>query len=127
MKKIFLIITATLISLTAYADTSTVCADIEKSIDGSLKIIASVKYEDIFDDSAPRETLRAINIGNEWQKINIYINLMAQNKCPAIADATNYSVYMIPALSCATARLKQDDRTKQPIECKMEDWLKTKK
>lgn len=73
-----------------------VCEDLSASIDRSLGLI-QINEKSLSDFYFTRETpkieqlMDKVAIGNEWQQININIQLMAQNKCPPRAEATNYN------------------------------------
>jgi len=123
MKIIIPALTAILIMATTSAGATT-CADLEKSVDWSTKLIASEISEGIGDDSAPRATLKEIRISNEWKKIDISINLMAQNKCSPLAYTPNPANYLTAALNCSMARTKGENDT---IVCNKQEWNSIKK
>lgn len=86
------IVLITGISTTAQAG---VCEDLSGVVERSLKIVSMTKMDLIAalgrGDSEISKLTSEITIGNEWQRININVQLMAQNKCTPLADATNYS------------------------------------
>ena len=73
-----------------------VCEDLSASIDRSLGVIQindKTLSDAFFNRDKPNieQLMTTVAMGNEWQRINISVQLMAQNKCPPRAEATNYS------------------------------------
>src|SRR5688572_14824759 len=88
-------------------------------IDSSLKTIATERMDGFGDNSAPRATLRAIQVNNELLLISANVQLMALNKCPPLAEPITGYEYVAGAISCATARLKG---VTKPPECERDKW-----
>jgi hypothetical protein len=96
MKKLIAPIYIILFAFTGFATSAqaAVCDDLSESINRNLKAIAQINLNLIADlgreNSQMSQLMEQVQIGNEWQRVNISVQLMAQNKCPPLADATNY-------------------------------------
>ncbi len=96
MKK--LIVLAIVFTGLATAARADVCEDLSSSVERSLKVVALLNKLSISlagrGNSSIEQVENKISIGNEWQRININIQLMAQNKCTPLTDATSYSRFI---------------------------------
>lgn len=119
MKNLILAIAITFSASTIFSQT--LCEECEKSIDHSLKLIASYYADGIADDSAPRETSRQLKMNNEYFKIMINLQLMESNNCKPINHTLNYTKYLKDAIECATQKLMGNYDSP---ECDINSWGK---
>lgn len=82
------------------------CKTFQEAIENSLKLIAVSKAESIGDNSAPRATLRALEIANELTLVTANLTLMSNQRCPLPAEPIRTGKYLLNALKCSTERLK---------------------
>ena len=106
MRKQILIVAACLLAGTAVPVSAVECDGFLKSIDTSLKLIAMSRAEAIGDNSAPRATLRTLEIANELQLISINVSLMTSNRCTLPSEPIHTGKYLLNALKCSTERIK---------------------
>jgi hypothetical protein len=73
------------------------------------------------DNSAPRETLRRLEMQLDQQREQMQIEMMIAERCPSLPmDLRQGFQYLSPALKCTTARLKNDSAATQL--CMMSEW-----
>jgi hypothetical protein len=104
-------------STSAFAQSA--CDALQKAIESEIKEAALSSANGLGDNSAPRATMRQIEIANNLSIIQANIALMAQNKCPPRTAPINPGVYLSEALSCSLAILKSE---KDPPACDKSTW-----
>lgn len=100
------------------------CMQFTNAIESSQKYIAQIQWGDgLFDSSAPRATMRELQMNNQLQLISMNLSLMTQHKCPAIERPVNMgSAYISAAIECG-GKMKQSVGSRElPVECKRENW-----
>jgi hypothetical protein len=92
--------------------------------------MSALTVQGLFDNSAPRETLRQQQIGNDYQAIAINLSLAAQAHCASRRVAIVANAYISPALECEHVRTQAETNamrgattppTVQP-ECDRSKW-----
>lgn len=96
-----------------------VCESLSTELDYGNKQIAMSKSEGFGDNSAPRATMRKMDINNQLQINSMTLMLMIQQKCtmPKSADTSVY--YFTEAMKCGTARIRG---SADAPECDMSKW-----
>lgn len=84
-----------------------------------MKEMSYVLAQGSMDDSAVRETVRAIRINNCLQLINIHLKLLECNKCKPFDRPIFEAAYMMDAMSCI---LEEKMGKKDCEACKREKW-----
>jgi hypothetical protein len=74
-------------------------------IDGE-KELAYISVDGVGDNSAPRETVRAVNSSVEMSRIQANITLMAAQQCPLPNQPVDINAYGLAALDCKIANTK---------------------
>lgn len=95
------------------------CETLSAAVDDQIKKAASTFAEGITDNSAPRATMRELQIANSLSLVRINLDLMVQNKCPARKSPVDPMIYLSDALACEVALQKGD---KEPAACKRDTW-----
>jgi len=83
------------------------------------KELAGINAEGVADNSAPRATMRAIQVSNELSKAQILIALLTANKCPLPKRAPSHLNYSLDALKCATEIMNGNFKSDV---CKRQNW-----
>ena len=107
-----------LLARPAFAQTSP-CETLSAAVEDQIKKAASTFAEGITDNSAPRATMRELQIANSLSLARINLDLMVQNKCPPRKSPVDPMVYLNDALACELALQKGD---KDPAACKRDTW-----
>lgn len=102
----------------AIAQTSP-CDALNSTVEDQIKKAASTVADGITDNSAPRATMRELQIANSLSLIRINLDLMAQNKCPSRKIPVDPMIYLGEALDCELALRKGEN---DPVACKRESW-----
>lgn len=87
-----------LIMLNSVSFASDLCSSLKSSIDLAMRNAAKVGRPN-FDNSAPRETLRQMQLNNWYLKINNMLKIMEINKC-TMKETVDENVYSEAALKC---------------------------
>jgi hypothetical protein len=80
-----------------------VCEQAHRGIVGAEQSWASRQAEGSGDNSAPRATLRELQILKELQLIAIYMEILRSNSCPPLKRLPSYANWFIDALQCEVA------------------------
>src|SRR5665213_75154 len=91
----------------AKSGASNQCRTLASAIDGSVKEMSQLYADRLNDNSAPRETMRATQIASQQSEIQNHILLMAANRCAPYARSISQSTYLVPALGCVLAKVKE--------------------
>ena len=83
------------------------------------KELAGINAEGIADNSAPRATMRAIQISNQLSNAQMILTLMSANKCPLPKRAPSSINYALDATKCATEVLRGNYSSDM---CKRANW-----
>lgn len=97
------------------------CAVLQADLTRFEQNLAENYAESVGDNSAPRATLRAIEDQNELIQAQITIDLMRDHRCPMPARAPSMAAYLLPAIECATARLRAPGQREVPA-CDRTTW-----
>lgn len=97
------------------------CARLSTDYVGFSKDLAANNAEAIGDNSAPRATLRAMEDSNTLARAKMTLDLMRDNRCTLPKAAPDDITYLLPALTCATDRLKARG-TETPPSCDRSSW-----
>jgi hypothetical protein len=112
-----------LLPATSGAAVSPACQQVFDSIDTELRRVAITAYIDMFDDSAPRETMRQMKINNSLLIILALQNAAREMACPVKSVSISQSEYMSDALRCTTDRAS--GKTDSPA-CDFRTWARHK-
>jgi len=82
------------------------CTVLAKSIDETVKDMSAVEADGLVDDSAPRATMRAADIGSKQTEIQNNILLMQANHCSPYSLPLSPRAYLLSAITCNTAMMK---------------------
>lgn len=102
------------------------CKQFVEAIDATLKLAASDYSEGFLDNSAPRETNRQLRLALAMSQINANIQLMSENKCPAISEPIDVAVYFAAAIECKGKLIGWREGMQRPAECAVAGWKKPK-
>lgn len=108
-------------SAAAAPSTAAVCASLATSYDDASKTLAANYAEGVGDNSAPRAALRATEDANSLAQAHMTLDLMRDFRCPMPKSAPFAIFYLLPALTCATDRLKMSG-SKSPPSCERAKW-----
>ena len=81
-----------------------ICASLASDYEGASKKLAMLKVEGIFDDSAPRATMRETQSTNIIDQARITMDLMKNNGCKGPTAAPSADRYLTAALDCMKER-----------------------
>ena len=84
-----------------------VCSTAKDDLIFSLKLMSYIDHKGFTDNSAPRETNRQLQIGNELLRVQLNYSLLKDNKCPLSDISFTKSQYVLEATECALDELKQ--------------------
>lgn len=98
------------------------CAVLARDYRGVEYALAQSNADGIADNSAPRATMRAIRDSNELMRAQMTLDLMRAHNCPMPDRAPNEATYMLGAMECATARLRQSGSSAIPA-CDVNTWV----
>ena len=120
MRKSFILVAFALIfSNHAYAQPKDLCSQLMEAYDQSAKSASLSWAQGVGDNSAPRATLRELEISNQLIARQINLTLMIQYKCPLPRTPASSNEYISNAVSCSTALLMNK---KSPPECDLKKW-----
>ena len=88
------------------AETS-VCGELQETIENALKGAAMVQARNMADDSVPRATLAELETANARQVVQIHLQLLKDNGCPANKRPLTTGRYLMGALQCRNQELAQ--------------------
>ena len=103
------------------APTAGVCSRLASTYESVSKDLAANFALGLGDNSAPRASLRAMEDANSLSQAHMALDLMRDYHCTMPKDAPDAAYYMIPALTCATDRLKATGRD-SPESCDRTKW-----
>jgi hypothetical protein len=103
------------------AQGNALCSQLDSHIRQEQKLIASETAQGFGDNSAPRETSRQLRISNSWAAISVAMLNMQANRCPALGRDVSDVAYLIPAMNCATDRMRASPSSR-PESCNLENW-----
>jgi len=103
---------------------ATTCTILAGQFDKFEKEMASSDIDGLLDNSAPRATLRAMEINNSLIQAQIAIDLLKAKACPLPSHVPTSSTYFSSALSCKNDQMKG---VKDSESCKRENWTATGK
>lgn len=86
------------------------CRALSTAINASVKEMSFIDSAGIGDNSAPRATMRAAQIGAQQAEIQNDILLMRANGCASYSGSFSSSTFLLPALKCNTALLMEHDK-----------------
>ena len=112
-------IALSLLALSSPVLAQNTCSALNDAVELQLKIAAQSQAEGLGDNSAPRATLRELEISNSLALARMNLDLAALNKCPARTKPLNPSIYLSEALDCNIQMLRGN---KDSPACKMQDW-----
>lgn len=93
--------------ISSQAALSTICAELNSTIDRHIVEIAVSEVEgDMRDKSAAQQAARLTQNSNRWSAIMANIQLQAQNKCSPRQKPIEASIYTAQARNCYLARLQ---------------------
>lgn len=113
---------AAFVAAPAFAQST--CDALQLAIEAEIKDAALSSVLGIGDNSAPRATLRQLEIANNLSTIQANLTLMAQNKCPARTAPIIPAVYLSNALDCNIAIMKGE---KNAPACDKSTWQPAKR
>jgi hypothetical protein len=100
---------------------ATGCAGLSAAYLGFSKDLAANNAAGLADNSAPRATLRAMEDANTLARARITLDLMRDNRCTMPKSVPDAVTFLLPALTCATDRLKARG-TESPASCDRSTW-----
>jgi hypothetical protein len=113
-----------------------ICASLASDYEGASKKLAMLKVEGIFDNSAPRATMRETQSTNIMEQARFTMDLMKNNGCKGPTAAPSADRYMSAALDCMKERAtrtadaawaKLDGKpaaisSEPPTQCEQTSW-----
>ncbi|ALJ12641.1 hypothetical protein [Sphingopyxis macrogoltabida] len=103
------------------------CDKLAEEYEGASKKLAMSMADGLGDTSAIRKTMRETQDANVLAEAQQTLNLMVAHKCSLPTTTPKGGLYLIPAIECRTARLKQDmgEISSSDEACDMSKWVKT--
>lgn len=98
---------------------SSTCKALALSVDAYRKDL-SVKEYTSFARSAPQASQLAAEIANILTMMKMNLDLMGAHRCPMPTEPVATATYMVPAMECATAGLK--DEPDKEAKCDRSKW-----
>jgi hypothetical protein len=95
------------------------CATLMLQFNKAEQSMASTDAEGVLDNSAPRATLRAVEISNFMATATAALQLMQARSCPLPDHAPTPNTYFMSALSCKT---DQGAGKKDTPACDRKTW-----
>lgn len=95
------------------------CTALADAVEWQLKNAAQNRVEGIGDNSAPRAALREAKTANSLALIQLNLQLMVINKCPARTKPLDPNFYFGDAAECSTQLLRGN---KDTAACNLKDW-----
>lgn len=127
MKKLFLVFLATAslwpqvtIAQARASSPAESCSELHRQFDFIHRQIAMKDAEGVADDSAPRATMRELEMLNMRQEQLILLEFMRMRSCSAPSRVGGAVLYMLPAMNCRLARMRSDADTEE--KCDMSKW-----
>ncbi len=118
---LLLLAAAALMATPAQAQTPPLCERINTSLDNLAKDDAAIFAEGLGDNSAPRETTRQLRELNNGIQRNTLVQVAIANRCSLARIPPGAGAFMLPAMECATQRLRQPTSTEIP-QCDRSTW-----
>jgi len=112
------VVLAFIFSQASWGDT---CVALEKQYDQQDKLVTDASVSGLLDDSAPRETLRKLDVLIGVTRQLIILEFMDNRDCSFPKSVSRG--YAPEAIVCATARVRSVD----PPECDMTKWTGRKR
>ncbi|MBC6437096.1 MAG: hypothetical protein GDA52_02900 [Rhodobacteraceae bacterium] len=106
-------------SAAAWGADETLCEVYANTYDGANQTMASIEAGGIFDDSAPRETMRQLQMLNERLLQLLLMQQMEYHGCDLPKIPSGAIGYMVDAMKCANERLLGNGESP---ECDREEW-----
>jgi hypothetical protein len=107
----------------------TPCDALSKEFELNVKEIAFADVDGIFDDSAPRATIRKMEKVFQASALQSNLLLMQANKCPPPKAPVNAMAYRESAILCAIASSKAQRAGDKGeiLECDRDKWARSAK
>lgn len=119
----------------AKASEASACKSLASDYDNASKNLAMLEAQGLTDDSAPRATMRETQSNNILNQARITMDLMKNNGCKSPTAAPSANIYLMDAIKCSTAVMKQSSEAAiliaegksvsdfdRPPECDRSKW-----
>lgn len=98
------------------------CKALSDGITAAVKEMSYYSASDIGDNSAPRASVRAMQINSRHTEISNRLALMAASRCAPYPGPIGESAYLLPALRCSTASVARESDEAVRTACDRSTW-----
>ena len=103
-------------------DGATRCKALSDGITAAVKEMSYYSASDIGDNSAPRASVRAMQINSRHTEISNRLALMAASRCAPYSGPIGEGAYLLPAMSCLTASMARESDEAVKVACDRSTW-----